>query len=43
MILSLHNSSIEIDGYQGNWKTAYGSVYAEQISNMAKFILKGLL
>lgn len=43
MTLSLHNGSIKIDGYQGNWKTPYGAVYAKQLSNIAKFILKELL
>lgn len=43
MTLSLYNGSIKIDGYQGNWQTPYGAVYAEQISNIAKSILKELL
>lgn len=43
MTLSLYNGSIRVDGYQGNWKTPYSSFYAEEISNIAKSVLKKLL
>lgn len=41
--LSFHNGAITIHGYQGNWRTVYGAVYAEQTARFAKSILDPLI